>query len=352
MGLPIFTIQFQTNAVNAIGLATRGFVAIAIKDATDTALMVRTFKSFAEVVAGTYDVTNYALIEEVFKGSPTKVKVITGATDATFADIQALVLQNSADVDYFVAPSYSSDNTAIISFITDKRTNKGAKIKGVLVATGSDKEYIIDVKVTNAKDIDGNSLPSQEARVAGVVAGLSPTRSATYFVIPEVNTIDELSDPDAEIDGGHLIYLNDGTKVKIARGVNSFQSITPKMGALFQKIKNVETMDMIAYTIRQTVADEYVGKFTNSLDNKNLIVTSVNQFLADMAKQDYLNPSFNNECILDLQEHLDYAERNGVDTTGFNETQIKKIDTGDNLYLIINCRLLDTIEDVSINVYI
>ena len=255
------------------------------------------------------------------------------------------------DIDYLVAPDYTADNTAIISFITDKRA-AGAKLKGVLVSTGSDKEYIIDVKVTGAVDAESVALPNQETRVAGVVAGLDPSRSATYYVVPEVDNVDAFADPDIEIDSGHLIYINDGAKVKIARGVNSFLSTTPEKGALFQKIKNVETMDMIAYSIREVVEDDYIGKFTNSLDNKNLIVTAVNQFLGVMADANYLNPSFDNKCILDLQAHLDYAALNGEDTTGYTETQIKKIDTGDNIYMIINCRLLDTIEDITINVYI
>ena len=351
MGLPIFDIKFQTKAIEAIGLATRGFVALCIKDATQTA-GTYTYKNFAEVLAGSYDTSNYDLIEAIFKGSPTKVKVISGAPTAVFSDIQASILQNSPDIDYITAPDYTADNTAIISFITDKRTNAGAKLKGVLVATGSDLEYIIDVKVTGAVDDTATALPNQEARIAGIVAGLDPTRSSTYFVVPEVNNVDFFADPDLEINNGHLIYINDGAKVKIARGVNSFVSTTPTKGALFSKIKNVETMDMIAYSIREVVQDDYVGKFTNSLDNKNLIVTAVNQFLRVLADANYLNPSFDNKCTLDLQAHLDYAELNGEDTTGYNETQIKKIDTGDNLYLIVNCRLLDTIEDVTINVYI
>ena len=351
MGLPIFDISFQTKAIEAIGLATRGFVALCIKDATQTAGMF-TYKNLAEVTQGDYDADNYALIEAIFKGTPTKVKVISGVPLAVFADLQASILQNSPDIDYLVAPEFTSDNTAIISFISDKRTNASSKLKGVLVATGSDKEYIIDVKITGAVDASAVALPNQEARIAGIVAGLDPTRSATYYVVPEVDNVDAFADYDAEINGGHLIYINDGAKVKIARGVNSFLSTTAEKGALFQKIKNVETMDIISYSIRDVVEDDYVGKFTNSLDNKNLIVTAVNQFLKTLADANYINPSFDNKCTLDLQAHLDYAAAHGVDTTGFNETQIKKIDTGDNLYLIINCRLLDTIEDVTINVYI
>jgi len=351
MGLPKFDISFQTSAIGEIGLAGKGLVALLLKDATASSGTVKVFKNLAEVNASEYDADSYLIIEEVFKGSPLRVKVVTATEAEDFSAIQALVLQGTPDVDYMVAPEFSADFTAMISFITTARST-GAKVKGVFGTTGSDLEYIVDIKVSGCKDINGNSLSNQDARVGGILAGLSPSRSATYFVIPEVVETEAHVDIDAEIDTGHLVYLNDGSKVKIARGVNSFTSFTPEKGELFSKIKNVETMDEIRYSVRRVVEDDYVGKYTNSLDNKNLVLVAINQYLKTLADNNYLNPSFNNECILDLQEHLDYAERNGVDTTGFNETEIKKIDTGDNLYLIINCRLLDTIEDVTIKVYL
>jgi len=350
MGLPSFTIGFQTSAVEAIALASRGFVALVIKDATQ-GVGTYTYQNFAQVVAGDYDAANYDLIEAVFAGSPTKVKVIVGGATAAFADVQAQILNGSPDIDYLAAPDYSAESVAIISYITAARL-AGAKIKGVLASTGSDKEYIIDVKVTGAVDSTATALPDQTARVAGVLAGLDPTRSATYYVLPEVADVDALADIGAEIDAGYLVYYNDGEKVKIARGVNSFVTVTPSKGALFSKIKNVETMDMIAYTVRKTVENDYVGKFTNSLDNKNLVVAAVNQFLATLAKNGYLNPAYDNKCTLDLQAHLDYAALNGIDTTGFTTTEIKKIDTADNLYLTISARLLDTMEDFTISVAI
>lgn len=350
MGLPIFSISFTTSAVEAIVLASRGFVCLVIQDATQTA-GTYTYKSLSEVTAVDYDAGNYAYLENIFRGSPTKVKVVVGGALAVFADVDQLILDGSPDIDYLVAPDYTADIVAIISFITLSRTN-GAKIKGVIDTTGSDLEYIIDTDIAGASFEGGAEITGYEARIAGILAGLDPTRSATYYALTDIDAVTAIADPDASIDAGQLILINDGAKIKIARGVNSFTSVTPAKGALFTKIKNVETMDMISYTIRQVVADDYVGKFTNSLANKNLVLTAINTFLRELSTLGYIDPSFDNKASIDIQAQIDYAEANGVDTTGMNETELKKLNTGDNLYLNVNCKLLDTIEDVTINVYL
>ena len=353
--MPVFDIKFFTSAIEAIALAGRGFVALVVKDATATAKSTKTYSNLSQVKAGDYDAKNFALLESVFKGNPTKVKVIVAGTAGSFADVSDIVLQGSPDVDYLVAPDFVADNTAIISFITDKRT-KGAKLKGVLVATGSDLEYIVNVNITGAKDDKGTDLPNQEARVAGILAGLSPTRSATYFVIPEIATIDDIVDPDKAVGQGELILFNDGRKVKIARGVNSFVSATPEKSlAVFSKIKNVETMDMISYSLRAVVEDQYVGKYTNNLTNKSLVITALTLFLREMAKQSFLDPSFDNVAMIDIQKQIEYALLNGYtqqQIDAMNESELKALNTGDNVYLIINCKLLDTMEDFYIDIHL
>ena len=350
MGLPLFTIAFTTSAVEAIVLASRGFVCLVIKDATQTA-GTYTYKSLSEVTEVDYDAINYDYLENIFRGTPTKVKVVVGGATAVFGDVDQLILDGSPDVDYLVTPAYTAEAVAIISFVTASRVS-GAKIKAVIDSTGSDKEYIIDTDIAGVSFEGGAEITGYEARIAGVLAGLEPTRSATYFVLTDIDAVTTIADPDASIDAGQLILVNDGEKIKIARGVNSFVSVTPSKGALFTKIKNVETMDMIAYTIRKVVADDYVGKFTNSLANKNLVLTAINTFLRELSTLGYIDPSYDNKAFLDLQAQIDYAEANGVDTTGMNETELKKLNTGDNLYISINCKLLDTMEDVIINVYL
>ena len=350
MGLPLFTIAFTTSAVEAIVLASRGFVCLVIKDATQTA-GAYTYNSLNEVTEVDYDAGNYDFLELIFRGSPTKVKVVVGGATAVFGDVDDLILDGSPSVDYLVAPDYTAEAVAIISFVTAKRAI-GAKIKLVIDSTGNDKEYVIDTDISGVSFEGGAEITGYEARIAGVVAGLDPTRSATFFALTDIDAVTAIADPDASIDAGQLILIDDGAKVKIARGVNSYTSFSPSKGALFSKIKNVETMDMIAYTLRQVVADDYVGKFTNSLPNKNLVLTAFNTFLRQLATLGYLDPSYDNKASLDIQAQIDYAELNGVDTTDMTETELKKLNTGDNLYVNVNCKLLDTIEDVTINVFL
>ena len=53
----------------------------------------------------------------------------------------------------------------------------------------------------------------------------------------------------------------DGEKVKVCRGVNSFQTTNGNQGDSFKKIKLVEAMDMIKDDITMTAQDNYIGKY-------------------------------------------------------------------------------------------
>ena len=61
------------------------------------------------------------------------------------------------------------------------------------------------------------------------------------------------------MDNGKLILINDGTKIKIARGVNSLTTTSDSKGDDFKKIKIMEAVDMIRDDIRTTFEDEFVG---------------------------------------------------------------------------------------------
>ncbi len=44
---------------------------------------------------------------------------------------------------------------------------------------------------------------------------------------------------------------------------------------MFQKIKIVDTLDIIHSDIRKVIIDDYIGKVTNSYDNKCLLIVAI-----------------------------------------------------------------------------
>ncbi len=73
------------------------------------------------------------------------------------------------------------------------------------------------------------------------------TISCTYAPLNELSDITRLtkSEADAAIEAGKFIFVHDGEKVKVGRGINSFVTTTDGKGEAYKKIKIVEAIDMI-----------------------------------------------------------------------------------------------------------
>ena len=98
-------------------------------------------------------------------------------------------------------PGITSEETDIVSsWIVDCR-EEGKMYKAVLPNVEADNEAIINFATTGIK-VGEKSYTTEVycARIAGILAGLPLTRSATYFVLDEVDEITEHEDPDASID--------------------------------------------------------------------------------------------------------------------------------------------------------
>ena len=225
MGLPEINIVFRSLAVSAIERSERGIVALVVKDSTATKNSY-TFKKFAEVMPEDFTSDVYDYIRLAFLGNPTKVivEVINDTNERTINTV--LKDLQSKKFNYLAVPGIDGGETEIVSsWIVDCR-EEGKMYKAVLPNVEADNEAIINFATTGIKV--GEKTYTTEvycARIAGILAGLPLTRSATYFVLDEVDEITEHEDPDASIDAGKLILVNDGVKIKIGRGVNSLKTI-------------------------------------------------------------------------------------------------------------------------------
>lgn len=342
MGLPDISIKFETLASSAIKRSENGIVAILIKDSTATSNSY-VFTSFSDVKSSDFNATNYDYIRLVFEGKPFKVLVEVVGDELG----ECLTRLINKKFNYLCYPEAQIvDNTAIKSWIVEQRKNNRMK-KAVLANTAADDEGIINFTTSGIKvDSKTYSASDYTARIAGIVAGLPATRSATYFVLDEVEEITESSTPDDDVDGGKLILVNDGRKIKIARGVNSLVTTTVKKSEEFKKIKIVEAMDLMLEDIKNTFEDEYVGKVNNSYDNKCLLVSSINAYFTQLQRDDILDP--NNDAFVEVDYIANklYLESRGIDTSTMNDAQLKFANTGSKVFLKGKCKILDSMEDI------
>lgn len=341
MGLPQINIVFQTLATSAIQRSEKGIVAIILKD---TKAGSYEFRNLVEVNKSEFNADNYDFIRLAFMGTPNKV-IVEVTTEENYNTALNNLVNKSWN--YLTIPAITQEECeAIKSWIVEQRS-KGRMRKAVLPKYEADNEAIINFSTDEIKVGEKVYTSTQYCpRIAGIVAGLPFTRSATYYVLDEVESIKEHVDPDGDIDAGKLILINDGRKIKIGRGVNSLTTTTVTKANEFKKIKIIECLDLMYEDIKNTFEDEYVGKVNNSYDNKCLFVNSINAYFRSLQKDDVLDPSSDAYVEVDIQANKQYLESIGKDTSNLSDAQIKSSNTGSRVFIKGAGKPLDSMEDL------
>jgi hypothetical protein len=352
MGLPQINIVFKSLATSAIERSQRGIVALIINDTVATE-KTYIFKKISDVKKIDFDANNYDYLKLAFLGNPTKVivEVISESNQRNLENV--LKDLETKQFNYLTMPKIDKSEVQEISnWITTCRKN-GKMYKAVLPNCKANSEAVVNF-TTNDIKVDETTYTTEEycARIAGILAGLSLTRSATYFVLDEVESIKEHEAPDEDIDNGELILINDGVKIKIARGVNSFTTTTDNKSDDFKKIKIVETMDIIYEDIRRTFEDQYVGKVSNSYDNKVIFLAAVNAYFKQLQKDGVLDSSSDAIAEIDINAQEKYLNEKHIDTESLDEQALKEANTGSSVFFTANIKPLDAMEDLDFNIYI
>ena len=350
MGLPKILIEFKTLAETFITRSERGIVAVILKDNSNTT-ETHTYSKESEITKSHYTASNLAFLSLVFMGNPSKVIVERVSTDGDIS--VALERLKNKQWYYLTVPGVTEEEKEIVlQFIKEQRTQFHRTFKSVLPNCAADTEGIVNFATDNIK-VGTKTYTTTEycARIAGILAGLPLNRSATYYVLPEVESITESETPDEDVDSGKLILINDGTKIKIARGVNSLTTFTDEKGQDFSKIKIIEAVDMIRDDVRTTFEDEFVGKVENSYDNKIVFIAAVNKYFKDLASRGVLYDKYDNMAEIDIDATREYLSKT-KDVSEWDEEAIKTANTGTNVFVKSNIQIQDAIEDMNFGIYI
>ena len=350
MGLPKILIDFKTLAETIITRSERGIVAVILKDNSNTT-QTYTFSKESEIVKSHFTASNLAFLSLIFMGGPSKVIVERVQTSGDISD--ALERLKNKQWYYLTVPGLSDGETdTVVEYIKEQRNKYHKTFKAVLPSVAADYEGIINFATDNIK-IGAKTYTTAEfcCRIAGILAGLPLNRSATYYTLPEVESITESETPDADVDNGKLILINDGTKIKIARGVNSLTTFTDDKSSDFAKIKILEAVDMIRDDIRTTFEDEFVGKVENSYDNKIVFIAAVNKYFKDLANRGVLYDKFDNKAEIDIDATREWLCKTR-DVSSWDDEKVKTANTGTNVFVRANIQIQDAIEDLNFNIYI
>ena len=343
MGLPEVIVRFQSLAVTAIRRSSRGIVALVLVDVTKPFVSM-SYRSIDEVVATDWTAANYDFIRQAFLGAPSRVLV--EKTTGPFTD--ALLRLRSKRFSYLAAPTATTEQMGTIAaWIKSQRDNDHKTFRAVLANQAADHEGVINF-TTGGIVVGAATYTAAQytPRIAGILAGMRIDRSATYYPLGEVTSIAESADPDADINAGRFILINDGSKIKVGRGINSLVTTSSTKGSDFKKIRIVETLDMIRDDISSTFTDAYVGSVVNTYDNKVLFFAAVNAYLRTLAGDNLLDPTAVNEVGVDIEAQRTYLQSIGVDVSALGEQEIKEYNTGSKVFGFGRAKPTDAMEDL------
>ena len=283
LGLPSISIKFIQEGITAISRGSRGIVAMIIKE--EKAISPATIVDVTDIPSDVTD-NNKQLITNALIGNtsaPLRLELYIISGELTLQN--ALSHFENTQFDYLCYPSaVDEDKTAIVTWIKSQR-NLGNMVKAVLANETADYEGIINVTQSGVV-VGEKTYTAAEftARVAGLIAGTDLRMSTTYTSVPEVDLIpyESRTETTEKVGKGEFILYKESGRIKVARGVNSLTTVSDttvtdiqSKGDLFQKIKTVDIMDLIANDIRKTARDAYIGKLSNSYDNKILLNTAI-----------------------------------------------------------------------------
>lgn len=364
-GLPQVLIDFKTKGTTAIKRSARGIVVMVLKNETTDTSNYYKINDVSDIPSEGMSDDNVDLIKKCLLGSPLRVLVYT-LPNADVADAKvtfATILAKIAGIkwNYICAPnSTEQEQQDLASWIKSQRSNKRKTFKAVCANQEADNEGIINfctgnIKVKTSTDTSGNPIYKTytalqyTARIAGILAGLSLDRSATYFKLTEVEEVEQYEDIDSLIDKGELLLFDeqDGDGVKIARACNSLTSFTTDKGEDFRYIKIMEAVDMITDDIRDTFKKYYVGKVINDYDHKMLFITAILVYF-DEIKGNVLDRDGNNTVDIDEEYQANYAKLKGEDTSTMTAMEIRQYNTGTNVVLAGSVKPVNAMEDLKI----
>lgn len=349
MGLPSIDITFQTAAKVTIAMGDKGYVGLIVRDTQEAGAH---YLTRASKIPSTLTEDNKAYIERAFLGYVNPPKAVylyvTDAEDTNLAE--ALAYFATQEVDYLCGPPdlTSTEAQAMVTWLKERR-EAHSHIKCVLPEMVADYDPVVDFEADGMTDgTETYTAAEYCSRIAGILAGTPWTMSATYAPLPELTDITRLDKEtaDAAIDAGKLILIHDGRQVKSGRAVNSLTTTTLDHGAIFQKIKALEVIDRVDADFRATIEDTFIGKVSNTYDNRMLLVTAGRNYFHTLETAGLLIEG-SSTLDIDTEAVRDYL---GEAADEMSDDELRHADTGSQVFLVGKFTIADAIEDVTIRI--
>ena len=351
MGMPSIMISFTEAAKTFIRRSERAVVGLILKGTVPEAGPAVTITRTDEITSCGLDAAGKAQVSAAMMGcdgeSPTKVICYVLAANAENYTAALEYFDTLKNVNYIAVPSATTETAKkeIADWITAQRAEHKI-VKAVLPDYAGESVGVINFVTAQMTNGDATYTAADYcARIAGLIAACPITQAVTYKALPELDGCTKMSraDMDTAIDNGKFCVFWDGEKVKVARGVNSYVTTSAAMGAQFKKIHVVDVMDMILADIRILAEDNYIGRYTNSYDNKLLLLAAIGNYLQDLENQQLIKVK---NLDIDIDANRAYLQSQSIDTSEMTDQELREASTGSTVFMTATINVFDAIEDI------
>ena len=362
MGLPEITITFKKLAQTAGWRSARGFLCIILRDTTSGVTWhTKSYRWLEDVKASDYSAANYKILARAFAASPVRVTVVRVGASGTVEDAEPYL--RTVAFNWICAP-YANMQEDLVDYVQEINTpQRTRKAKALVYQQAADDMHIVSVcnpSVTLAGETSVTPMVEYLPRLAGILAACPMTGSVTSWELDDLTAVADYTetvesetvpvDPGDGVDRGMLMLHLDEDVYRIARGVNTLQTIAGDITADMKKIAIVEAMDMIQEDIIRAFKRYYQSKVRNSADNQALFVGDVLGYLRQLEAESILEAG--STCGIDVAAMRRAWEAEGVSMAERSDAYVRGKTYKSYVFLTATTRILDAMEDLRMTIYL
>lgn len=352
MGLPTINITFKQLA-QTINARSGGILCIIVQDDTKD-FAYKSYATAQDVDSGDYEAENYTAILRAFDASPRKVVVARMNENATATAVPEVIANATFNWVCAIPTAFQQAvaNAVKAQNATGKKARKAkALVAGVSNANDMHVVNVANTTVTLAGAEDATAINLYLPRLGGLLAACPLTESVTYKALDDLEAVSNIADVDTSIDGGNFCLFKDDDTIRVARGVNTLQTITADITEDMKKITVVEAMDAIQEDIVKTFKANYLGRVKNTADNQALFVAEVIDYFNQLAAETIIDVSYADPVAqIDIQAMRDAWTADGVDVSDLTDAQVKAKTYRAVIFVNATCRILDAMEDLTMSI--
>ena len=357
VSMPNIDVSFKQKAASLVDRSERGYAILILRDDTNKEFNYKEYDIITDVKEADYTEENYKYIEDIFTFAPYKTCIVRiDTTTETMSDALNIILQNVKTGWITIADGSEGDFSTLSSWIKTQN-NKKKTYKAVVynVTAAPDEMHVVNFaneKITFSDtergEKDGKSYcPS----LIGIFAKCNVTKGCNYFKCSNLSKVKEVSDRDEALASGKFILINDGSDVRVARGINS---LTTTNGTTttedMKEIEVVEAMDLMQDDISTTFKEDYLsGGYKNKYDNQILFISAVNGYFKELASDgiDVLDGEFENKSDINVEAQREaWISAGTTEAKDWTDIQVRKNTFKRSLFINANVKVLQSMVDL------